>query len=66
MDILNIGTQSNEPGAANRHPEGHTVFGNNDELQLKLQGTCPGKIARYVGTAEQFPGVLLEGDAHSQ
>ncbi|MEH2609598.1 hypothetical protein [Bradyrhizobium sp. AZCC 1693] len=44
-----------------RHTEGPTVFGSNDELQLKLDGTCPGKIARYVGTAEQFPGVLLEG-----
>jgi hypothetical protein len=44
-----------------KHTEGHTVFGSDDELQLKLEGTCPGKIARYVGTAEQFPGVLLEG-----
>ena len=25
------------------------------------EGTCAGKIATYVGTAEQFPGVLLEG-----
>ncbi|MEH2539318.1 MULTISPECIES: hypothetical protein [unclassified Bradyrhizobium] len=44
-----------------RHTEGHTVFGSNDELQLKLEGSCSGKIARYVGMAEQFPGVLLEG-----
>ncbi|SDH89034.1 hypothetical protein SAMN05216338_1014142 [Bradyrhizobium sp. Rc2d] len=45
-----------------RHTEGQpTVFGSDDELQLKLVGTCTGKIARYVDTAEQFPGVLLEG-----
>lgn len=44
-----------------RHTAGHTVFGSNDDLQLKLEGTCPGKIARFVGMAEQFPGVLLEG-----
>jgi hypothetical protein len=37
------------------------VFGTIDELTLKLEGTCPGKIARHVGTAEQFPGVPLEG-----
>nr|WP_249726765.1 hypothetical protein [Bradyrhizobium sp. sBnM-33] len=44
-----------------RHTEGHaTVFGA-DDLTLKLEGTCSGKIARYVGTAEQVPGVLLEG-----
>ncbi|WFU20439.1 hypothetical protein [Bradyrhizobium sp. CB3481] len=44
-----------------RHTEGHaTVFGA-DELTMKLEGTCDGKIARYVGTAEQVPGVLLEG-----
>jgi hypothetical protein len=44
-----------------RHTEGHaTVFGA-DDLTLRLEGTCPGKIARYVGTAEQVPGVLLEG-----
>ena len=45
-----------------RHTDGlPTVFGSDDELQLKLVGTCAGKIATYVGTAEQFPGVLLEG-----
>ena len=38
-----------------------TVFGTNDELTLTLEGTCAGKIAQYTGTAEQFPGVLLEG-----
>jgi hypothetical protein len=44
-----------------RHTEGHaTVFGA-DDLTLKLEGSCPGKVARYVGTAEQVPGVLLEG-----
>ena len=50
-----------------RHTDGlPTVFGSDDELQLKLVGTCTGKIATYVGTAEQFPGVLLRGNAHSQ
>jgi hypothetical protein len=47
-----------------RHSEGGwpTVFGSNDdELQLTLEGTCPGKIGRYLGRAKQFPGVLLEG-----
>ena len=44
-----------------RHTEGHsTVFGI-DDLELKLDGTCVGKIATYVGTADQVPGVLLEG-----
>jgi hypothetical protein len=45
-----------------RHTEGQpTVFGTDDELKLTLEGTCPGNIARYLGTAEQFPGVFLEG-----
>ena len=44
-----------------RHTEGHaTVFGA-DDLTLRLEGTCAGNIATYVGTAEQAPGVLLEG-----
>jgi hypothetical protein len=44
-----------------RHTEGHaTVFGA-DDLTLKLEGKCSDKIAKYVGTAEQVPGVLLEG-----
>jgi hypothetical protein len=44
-----------------RHTEGHaTVFGVDDVI-LKLEGTCPDKIARYVGTTEQVPAVLLEG-----
>ncbi|WP_369724941.1 MULTISPECIES: hypothetical protein [unclassified Bradyrhizobium] len=38
-----------------------TVFGTDDELKLTLEGTCSGKIAQYTATAEQFPGVLLEG-----
>jgi len=38
-----------------------TVFGDDQELELKLEGRCAGKIATYVGTADQFPGVLLEG-----
>jgi hypothetical protein len=44
-----------------RHTEGHATVFNADDLTLKLEGTCPGKIARYVGTAEQVPGLLLEG-----
>jgi hypothetical protein len=45
-----------------RHSEGlPTVFGNDHELELTLEGTCVGKIATYTGTARQFPGVLLEG-----
>ncbi|SIN91821.1 hypothetical protein SAMN05443247_00710 [Bradyrhizobium erythrophlei] len=44
-----------------RHTEGHaTVFGA-DDLTLRLDGTCLGKIARYVGTSGQVPGVLLQG-----
>ncbi|TYO67127.1 hypothetical protein FXV83_08015 [Bradyrhizobium hipponense] len=47
--------------ALKRHTEGHaTVFGA-DDLTLRLEGSCPGKIARYVGRADQVPGVLLEG-----
>ena len=45
-----------------RHTEGlPTVFGNDRELELKLEGTSAGKVITYVGTAEQFPGVILEG-----
>ena len=38
-----------------------TVFGDDRELTLKLEGTFAGRIGHYVGTAEQFAGVLLEG-----
>ncbi|WFU14459.1 hypothetical protein [Bradyrhizobium sp. CB3481] len=45
-----------------RHTDGQpTVFGDDQELELNFEGTCSGKIATYVGKAEQFPGVLLEG-----
>jgi hypothetical protein len=45
-----------------RHTEGlPTVFGDDSELELELDGTCVGKIATYTGVAKQFPGVLLEG-----
>jgi hypothetical protein len=45
-----------------RHTEGlPTVFGDDQELEVKLEGTSAGKVATYVGTAEQFPGVILEG-----
>lgn len=45
-----------------RHSEGlPTVFGDDQELAVKLEGTCAGKLITYVGKAEQFPGVILEG-----
>ena len=45
-----------------RHIEGlPTVFGDDQELELKLEGTCIDRIGHYVGTAEQFSGVVLEG-----
>ena len=44
-----------------RHTEGHaTVFGA-DNLTLRLEGTCADKLGRYTATAEQVPGILLEG-----
>ena len=47
---------------AKRHTEGlSTVFGTERELVMKLEGTSTGKLATYVGTAEQYPGVILEG-----
>ena len=47
--------------SAKRHTDGHaTVFGV-DDLEMTLEGTCTGKIAHYVGKAEQAPGMLLEG-----
>ncbi|MBN8988515.1 MAG: hypothetical protein J0H42_09720 [Rhizobiales bacterium] len=56
-----------------RHTNGRpTVFGDDQELELKLEGRSAGKIATYMGTAKQFPGVLLEGtlifseQAHAQ
>ena len=50
--------------STHRHADGDgdvTVFGIADDLTLKLEGTCSGKIGRYVGTAEEVPGVLFEG-----
>ena len=45
-----------------RHSDGlPTVFGDDQELAVKIEGTCAGKLATYAGTAEQFPGVILEG-----
>jgi hypothetical protein len=47
---------------AQRHTEGRlSVFGSDGDLRLKLTGTCGDGIATYVGTSDQFPGVLLEG-----
>ena len=48
-----------------KHAEGQTVFGSDDELKLTLEGTCSGKIARFIGTAEQFPGVALKEHSFS-
>jgi hypothetical protein len=47
--------------ATKRHTEGHATVFDADDLTLRLEGTCVGKVATYVGTAEQVPGVLLEG-----
>jgi hypothetical protein len=38
-----------------------TVVGDDHELDVELEGTCAGKFATYAGTADQFPGVILEG-----
>lgn len=44
-----------------RHSEGHaTVFGV-DDLTLHLEGVCIGKVASYVATADEVPGMVLEG-----
>jgi len=44
-----------------RHSEGHaTVFGV-DDLTLRLEGTCSGKIAKYNAVADELPGIPLEG-----
>jgi hypothetical protein len=44
-----------------RHSAGHaTVFGA-DNLTLRLEGTCNDRIASYVGTADEVPGVKLNG-----
>ncbi|MBR0753261.1 hypothetical protein JQ604_13810 [Bradyrhizobium jicamae] len=44
-----------------RHTEGHdTVFGV-DGLTIRIEGTCIGKIATYVGEADEVPGLILEG-----
>lgn len=45
-----------------RHTDGRaTVFGNDDELTLHIEGSCPGKIASYTATAIQVPGMILQG-----
>jgi hypothetical protein len=45
-----------------RHTGGRaTVFGVDDELTLHIEGTCPGRIATYTATAEQAPGLVLQG-----
>jgi hypothetical protein len=44
-----------------RHTEGHPTLFGTDDLTLRIEGTAAGNIASYVGTAEQVPGVLLEG-----
>ncbi|TFV80527.1 hypothetical protein E4K64_01580 [Bradyrhizobium frederickii] len=45
-----------------RHTDGRaTVFGVEDELTLDIEGNCPGKIATYTATAQQVPGMILQG-----
>ncbi len=45
-----------------RHTDGRvTVFGVEDELTLDIEGNCPGKIATYIATAQQVPGMVLQG-----
>jgi hypothetical protein len=45
-----------------RHTDGRaTVFGVEDELILDIEGNCPGKIATYTATAQQVPGMILQG-----
>lgn len=45
-----------------RHTEGRaTVFGNDDELTLNIEGSCPDRIATYTATAAQVPGMILQG-----
>ena len=44
-----------------RHTDGHaTVFGI-DDLTLRFEGTCDGKIAKYTAVADEIPGIGLEG-----
>ena len=49
--------------AAKRHTGGQpNLLGTDDEeLQLHLSGTSSDGIATYVGTAEQYPDVRIEG-----
>lgn len=45
-----------------RHTDGRaTIFGVDDELTLQIEGSCFGRIVTYKATAEQAPGVVLEG-----
>ncbi|MFT4121541.1 hypothetical protein [Bradyrhizobium sp.] len=37
-----------------------TMFGA-DHAKLLIEGTCDGKIGRYIATAEEAPGILLDG-----
>ena len=44
-----------------RHSDGHqTVFGA-DHSTLRLEGTCVGNLGKYVATADEVPGMILEG-----
>jgi hypothetical protein len=45
-----------------RHTNGRaTVFGVEDDLTLDIEGNCPGRIATYTATAQQVPGMILQG-----
>ncbi|WGR92322.1 hypothetical protein MTX26_19560 [Bradyrhizobium sp. ISRA443] len=44
-----------------RHTDGHeTVFGV-DRLTLRLEGTCAGNVGKFTATADEVPGMILEG-----
>ncbi|KWV55567.1 hypothetical protein AS156_05835 [Bradyrhizobium macuxiense] len=44
-----------------RHSDAHqTVFGA-DHRTLRLEGICVGNLGKYVATADEVPGMILEG-----
>ena len=44
-----------------RHTKGHeTIFGA-DNLTLRLKGKAVGRIARFIGAADEFPDTSFEG-----
>ena len=56
-----IGDEFTATLTTTRHSRGQeSVFGA-DNLTLRLKGKIVGRIARFVGTAEEFPDVPFEG-----